>query len=304
MNTATHSTVNAAGARARGVDAVIAGQPAMDGAGVKLTRIIGSPELNRADPFLLFDVFESDQPGDYIAGFPPHPHRGFETVTYMLAGKMEHQDSVGNRGVIETGGVQWMTAASGIIHSEMPKQQDGLLRGVQLWVNLPARLKMSAPGYREFAANAIPAEQRDGARLRVVAGQTVTGVEGPVQGVVTDPLFLDVELEPNARFAEALPAGHRAILYVVAGDISIPDQAVAGQTGVAARQLAVLGPGDELAVRAGPDSARFLLVAARPLNEPIARGGPFVMNTREEIKQAFADYNAGRLLKAPAAQEE
>jgi len=303
MNTAEHSTVNAAAARARGVDAVVAGQPAMDGAGVKLTRIIGSPELNRADPFLLFDVFESDQPGDYIAGFPPHPHRGFETVTYMLAGKMEHQDSVGNRGVIETGGVQWMTAASGIIHSEMPKQQDGLLRGVQLWVNLPARLKMSAPGYREFAANAIPAEQRAGARLRVVAGQTVTGVKGPVQGVVTDPLFLDVELEPNARFAEALPAGHRAILYVVAGAISIPGQAIADQTGVAARQLAVLGPGDELAVRAGPDSARFLLVAARPLGEPIARGGPFVMNTREEIKQAFDDYKAGRLLSASATQE-
>ncbi len=298
MNTANHSTVNAAEARARGVDAVIAGQPAMDGAGVKLTRIIGSPQLNHADPFLLFDVFESDQPGDYIAGFPSHPHRGFETVTYMLAGKMEHRDSVGNRGVIETGGVQWMTAARGIIHSEMPRQQDGLLRGVQLWVNLPARLKMSAPGYREFAADEIPAEQRDGARLRVVAGQTAAGIAGPVQGVVTEPLFLDVQVEPGACFTEALPASHRVILYVVEGELT-----AAGQSSVAARQLAVLGPGDRLGVQAGADGARFLLVAALPLNEPVARGGPFVMNTREEIHQAFEDYKAGRLLIAPATQE-
>lgn len=298
MRTASESTVTAPASGERDVEAVIAGQPAMDGAGVKLTRIIGSPELNQADPFLLFDVFESDQPGDYIAGFPPHPHRGFETVTYMLAGRMEHQDSVGNRGVIETGGVQWMTAARGIIHSEMPKQQDGLLRGVQLWVNLPARLKMSAPGYREFAADAIPAEARDGAQVRVVAGQTAAGIAGPVQGVVTEPLFLDVRLEPDAGFAEALPASHRAILYVVEGEATL-----AGQNSVAARQLAVLGPGDELGLHAGEDGARFLLVAALPLNEPVARGGPFVMNTREEIHQAFEDYKAGRLLNAAATEE-
>lgn len=296
MNTAVELRSDVPVNGERQVEAVIAGQPAMDGAGVKLTRIIGSPELNRADPFLLFDVFESDQPGDYIAGFPPHPHRGFETVTYMLAGRMEHQDSVGNHGVIETGGVQWMTAARGIIHSEMPKQQDGLLRGVQLWVNLPARLKMSAPGYREFAADAIPAERREGARVRVVAGQTATGVAGPVQGVVTDPLFLDVQVNPDRRFAETLPAGHRAILYVVEGDVT-----VAGQSPVVARQLAVLGAGDRLSASAGPEGARFLLVAALPLNEPVARGGPFVMNTREEIKRAFDDYQAGRLLDAPGS---
>lgn len=298
MRAATESTATGPVSGERDVEAVIAGQPAMDGAGVKLTRIIGSPQLNHADPFLLFDVFESDQPGDYIAGFPPHPHRGFETVTYMLAGKMEHRDSVGNRGVIETGGVQWMTAARGIIHSEMPRQQDGLLRGVQLWVNLPARLKMSAPGYREFAADEIPAEQRDGARLRVVAGQTAAGIAGPVQGVVTEPLFLDVQVEPGACFTEALPASHRVILYVVEGELT-----AAGQSSVAARQLAVLGPGDRLGVQAGADGARFLLVAALPLNEPVARGGPFVMNTREEIHQAFEDYKAGRLLIAPATQE-
>lgn len=298
MRSATESTVAGRVSGKRHVEAVIIGQPAMDGAGVKLTRIIGSQELNHADPFLLFDVFESDRPGDYIAGFPPHPHRGFETVTYMLAGKMEHQDSVGNRGVIETGGVQWMTAARGIIHSEMPKQQDGLLRGVQLWVNLPARLKMSAPGYREFAADAIPAEARAGAQVRVVAGQTAAGTRGPVQGVVTEPLFLDVRLDSGARFTEALPASHRAILYVVAGELTF-----AGQSSVAARQLAVLGPGDELGLYAGEDGARFLLVAALPLNEPVARGGPFVMNTREEIHQAFEDYKAGRLLNAPATEE-
>lgn len=296
MNTAVELRSEVGVNGERQVEAVIAGQPAMDGAGVKLTRIIGSPELNHADPFLLFDVFESDQPGDYIGGFPPHPHRGFETVTYMLAGRMEHQDSVGNRGVIEIGGVQWMTAARGIIHSEMPKQQDGLLRGVQLWVNLPARLKMSAPGYREFAAHAIPAEQRDGGRVRVVAGQTATGVAGPVQGVVTEPLFLDVRLDPERRFAEALPAGHCAILYVVEGVLT-----VAGQSRVVARQLAVLGAGDRFAASAGPEGARFLLFAALPLNEPVARGGPFVMNTREEIKQAFDDYQAGRLLDAPGS---
>jgi redox-sensitive bicupin YhaK (pirin superfamily) len=273
------------------VELIVGGQPAMDGAGVKLTRIIGSPELNRTDPFLLFDVFESDQPGDYIAGFPPHPHRGFETVTYMLAGRMEHRDSAGNHGVIETGGVQWMTAARGIIHSEMPKQQEGLLSGVQLWVNLPARLKMSAPGYREFPADEITVEQRAGAEIRVVAGTTATGIAGPVQGVVTEPVFLDVTLMPCTTFTERLPAGHRAILYVVDGEVSVADRAV-----VTGRRLAVMGDGDELRLRAGPPGARLLLVAAQPLGEPVARGGPFVMNTREEIHQAFADFEAGRLL--------
>ena len=283
----------------RQVEQLVTGQAAMDGAGVKLTRIIGSRELNRSDPFLLFDVFESDRPGDYIGGFPPHPHRGFETVTYMLAGRMEHQDSVGNRGTIATGGVQWMTAARGIIHSEMPKQQDGLLSGVQLWVNLPARLKMSAPGYREHAAAAIPEDVRDGASARVVAGTSSAGVAGPVQGVVTEPLFLDVSLQPGASFIEPLPRGHRVILYGIEGELR-----VAGQTSVRARQLAVLSEGDELRLDADTDSARVLVIAAAPIGEPVARGGPFVMNTRAEIRQAFADYEAGRLLDEPATNKE
>jgi redox-sensitive bicupin YhaK (pirin superfamily) len=240
---------------------------------VKLTRIIGSPEINRLDPFLLFDVFESDQPGDYIAGFPPHPHRGFETVTYMLAGKMAHEDSAGHSGVVEAGGVQWMTAGRGIIHSEMPQQAAGLLRGVQLWINLPAQLKM-------------------------IAGTSSAGHAGPVQGVITEPLFADVSLSPGGSFTEALPRDHSVILYVVAGSLE------AGEVPLQARQLAVLGAGELVQLTAGAEQARVLLVAARPLHEPIARGGPFVMNTREEVQQAFADYSAGRLLDAPVSEKE
>jgi redox-sensitive bicupin YhaK (pirin superfamily) len=283
----------------RRVETLVTGVPAMDGAGVRLTRIIGSPELNRIDPFLLFDVFESDRPDDYIAGFPPHPHRGFETVTYMLAGKMEHQDSAGHRGLIEPGGVQWMTAARGIIHSEMPRQQNGLLRGVQLWVNLPARLKLADPGYREFPAAAIPGDRRDGALAQVVAGTSSSGVAGPVQGVVTNPLFLDVQLDPHGAFQEPLPSEHRAILYVVDGQVEI-----AARDLVPARQLAVLGPGAQLQLRATGGQSRFLLVAAAPLGEPVARGGRGVLNTPAENLQAFADYRNGRLLDAATTEEK
>lgn len=282
----------------RPVASVFEGRPATDGGGVKLTRIIGSPEINRLDPFLLFDVFESDQPGDYIAGFPPHPHRGFETVTYMLAGKMAHEDSAGHSGVVETGGVQWMTAARGIIHSEMPQQEAGLLRGVQLWINLPAKLKMSAPAYREFAARRMAVDVRAGSEARIIAGTSSTGYAGPVQGVITEPLFADVSLSPGGSFTEPLPQGHSAILYTVAGSLEV------GEVPLQARQLAVLGAGEAVQLIAGVDGARVLLVAARALHEPVARGGPFVMNTREEIQQAFADYSAGRLLDAPAPNQE
>ena len=284
--------------RIRSVESVFQGRPATDGAGVKLTRIIGSPEINRLDPFLLFDVFESDQPGDYIAGFPPHPHRGFETVTYMLAGKMAHEDSAGHSGVVEAGGVQWMTAGRGIIHSEMPQQAAGLLRGVQLWINLPAQLKMSAPAYREFDARHMPVDVRAGSEARIIAGTSSAGHAGPVQGVITEPLFADVSLSPGGSFTEALPHDHSVILYVVAGSLE------AGEVPLQARQLAVLGAGELVQLTAGAEQARVLLVAARPLHEPIARGGPFVMNTREEIQQAFADYSAGRLLDAPATNQE
>lgn len=292
------NAVQPASPRARRVTTLIQGRPAMDGAGVRLTRVIGTPELNRLDPFLLFDVFESDDPGDYIGGFPPHPHRGFETVTYMLAGRMEHRDSAGNQGIIEPGGVQWMTAARGIIHSEMPQQADGLLRGVQLWVNLPASLKMSAPGYREYAAAAVPADLREGALARVIAGNTSAGISGPVQGVVTRPLFLDISLEAGGGFAEPVPPGHSVIVYVVDGAVIVPG-ATSGDR-VTARQLAVLDDGEQLVLQATDGPARVLVVAAEPLGEPVARGGPFVMNTRAEIAQAFADYEAGRLTDDPA----
>jgi redox-sensitive bicupin YhaK (pirin superfamily) len=277
---------------ARTVARRVTGVPAADGAGVRLTRVIGAPELNMLDPFLLLDVFESDNPDDYIAGFPPHPHRGFETVTYMLAGRMEHRDSTGHQGVIETGGVQWMTAGRGIIHSEMPKQSDGLLRGIQLWVNLPARLKMTDPDYREFGAAAIPADtSARGVTTRVIAGTTPGGLTGPVTDVVTEPLFLDITTEPGAALELPVPEVHAVMIYVVHGAIRIGG----GSELVDARSLAVLGDGERVALAGGAAGGRALLFAARPLQEPVARGGPFVMNTKAELVQAFEDYQQGRL---------
>ena len=287
----------------RSVDRILRGQPAMDGAGVRLTRVIGTPALNQLDPFLLFDVFESDNPDDYIAGFPPHPHRGFETVTYMLAGRLEHRDSVGNQGVIETGGVQWMTAGRGIVHSEMPKQEDGLLRGVQIWVNLPADLKMTAPGYREFDANQIPGAVIDaGTSLRVIAGKTTNGVAGPVRDVVTQPLFWDLTLGADAEFEESIPVDHNAILFVVEGELAVRGDDA--DTAVAERHLALLSHGDVVSLRGIGAKNRALLLAAAPIGEPVARGGPFVMNTREEIIQAFDDYHAGRLARPYTLDKE
>jgi len=270
---------------------VISGIAASDGAGVNLTRMIGTPEIDMLDPFLMLDVLHSDDPNDYIAGFPPHPHRGFETVTYLMAGRVEHRDTIGNAGVIETGGVQWMTAARGIVHSEMPVQENGLLWGIQLWVNLPAELKMQAPGYREFPAAAIPVETRpDGASLRVVAGTTSNGTAGPVQGVVTDPLFLDVTLPPGASLWEPLPTDHAGFVLMLEGEADI-----GGGRSLAAGRLGVLGPdGNAISIDAGPESARALVVHARSLKEPVARGGPFVMTTEAEILQAFQDFRAGR----------
>ena len=299
MTQARHN-VNTRAVGDRGVEKVFAGIPAADGAGVQLTRIIGSPELNHVDPFLLLDVFESDNPDEYIAGFPPHPHRGFETVTYMLAGRVEHRDSVGHQGVIETGGVQWMTAGRGIIHSEMPKQEDGLLRGIQLWVNLPARLKMTDPAYREFDASQIPTGNPAlGVTTQVIAGE-VDGLTGPVTGVVTDPLMLDIELAEEANYRVTMPAEHAAIAYVVDGRVRI-----SGNEAVSARSLAVLGYGNRVELAAGAAGGRLLLIAARQLQEPVARGGPFVMNTKAEILQAFQDYQQGRLTDpAPATTEE
>jgi redox-sensitive bicupin YhaK (pirin superfamily) len=277
---------------ARPVARLVTGVPAADGAGVRLTRVIGSPELNMLDPFLLLDVFESDNPDDYIAGFPPHPHRGFETVTYMLAGRMEHRDSAGHQGVIETGGVQWMTAGRGIIHSEMPKQTDGLLRGIQLWVNLPARLKMTDPDYREFGAGAIPVDTSiPGVITRVIAGTAPGGRTGPVTDVVTEPLFLDIAVEQDATVELPVPESHAVMLYVVDGEIRVGGAADA----INASTLAVLGDGERVELTGDVLGGRVLLFAGRPLREPVARGGPFVMNTKAEIVQAFEDYQQGRL---------
>ena len=271
---------------------VISGQPATDGAGVELVRVIGQPALMDLDPFLLLDAFRSDDPDDYIAGFPPHPHRGFETVTYLLNGRMRHQDNAGNEGVIEPGGIQWMTAGKGIVHSEMPEQQDGLLEGFQLWINLPASHKMTTPAYQEFSEADIPHESRDGAEIKVITGTTAQGTQGPVKQPLTDPLYLDVTLAPGAGFSEAIDKDHAAFLYVIDGVISIEDESGAPLQ-LARDQLAVLGTGDSIQLHAADGSARFLLIAGKPLNEPVARGGPFVMNTADEVRQAFSDYQHG-----------
>jgi len=278
--------------KARQITHIINGIASTDGAGVELTRVIGQAALPMLDPFLLLDAFRSDDPEDYIAGFPSHPHRGFETVTYLLAGKMRHKDSAGHEGVIETGGVQWMTAASGIVHSEMPEQEDGLLEGFQLWVNLPAEHKMDAPEYQEHAADKIPHEQREpGVSVKVIAGVTAQGVRGPIVQPLTDPLYLDITLAEGSQFSESLPSAHNAFIYVVDGEVALDD--VQNEKVLLGRdQLAVFSKGDMLGVYAHK-AARFLLIAGKPLNEPVERAGPFVMNTRQEIHQAYADYNEG-----------
>jgi hypothetical protein len=269
---------------------VTPGMPASDGDGVRMTRIIGTPELNMLDPFLLLDAFGSDSPQDYIGGFPSHPHRGFETVTYLLAGRMRHKDNAGNEGVIEPGGVQWMTAGRGIVHSEMPEQENGLLMGFQLWVNLPARAKMTAPGYQEYPPAGVPLEQReDGTQVRVVAGTTSEGTTGAVKNDWVKPTYLDVTLPAGLSFEQAVGAGDNTFLYVIEGELLVGGL----QKLLAHRTLGILGRGDRVQV-GSPSGARFLLVSAQPLNEPVARGGPFVMNTRDEIIQAFDDYRHNR----------
>ena len=276
------------------VSRIISGQATADGAGVRLRRYIGSAELDQIDPFLLLDLFESDNPHDYIAGFPSHPHRGFETVTYILAGKVRHEDNAGHGGIIESGGIQWMTAGRGIIHSEMPEQEHGRLAGFQLWVNLPAADKMCPPAYHEYSANQIPTDIRDnGVTLRVITGTTSTQTIGPVQGVATDPIYLDVTLPPDSTLTEPMPEGHTAFIFIIDGSLSLLDNENT-QVSLNAKQLGTLSDGTAVCVTAGDTGARFLLVAARPLDEPIARYGPFVMNTQHELEQAIADYNTGR----------
>ncbi|WP_020650703.1 pirin family protein [Solimonas variicoloris] len=271
-----------------------------DGAGVKLRRSIGSQRGLYLDPFLMLDEFYSDNPDDYIAGFPPHPHRGFETVTYMLDGHMQHQDHLGNVGDLGPGSVQWMTAARGIIHSEMPKQSEGRMRGFQLWLNLPAAEKMKPAGYRDIPASEVPTVPlADGIEVRVIAGTLLDGarrIDGPVNPagarLSTDPLYWDVRIPAGSRFTHALPQGHTAFVYVYEGDA-----AIAGKT-LPNRAAGVLDAGDTVTIDAGAGGARVLLLAARPIGEPIVQYGPFVVNTREEIEQAIQDYQSGVFGKA------
>lgn len=265
-----------------------------EGAGVTVHRGIGTPALRNLDPFLMLDHFGSDDPDEYIAGFPDHPHRGFITFTYMLDGHMEHRDSMGNRGDLRAGGVQWMKAASGVIHSEMPQQTDGLMRGFQLWINLPASEKMSDPAYQEFPAAAIPEVVRNGARVRVLAGE-FAGTRGVIDDPATDVLYLDVALAAGADFSLPLDDARNTFVYVFEGSARLAGEALTQHT------LAVLGSGDTVEIAAGEAGARFILVAGRSLGEPVVQYGPFVMSSREEIEQAVADYRDGRLVRTRAA---
>lgn len=265
------------------------GTPTSDGAGVRLARIIGQSALPDLDPFLLFDEFSSDEPDDYLAGFPDHPHRGFETVTYMLAGRMRHRDSRGNEGLLTAGSVQWMTAARGLVHSEMPEQEYGRMQGFQLWVNLPARDKMGEPRYQDIAPERVPiVDLGDGSHAKVLAG-TLGGARGPVDSGSTAASYFDLTIAPGAPVRVPLPSAHTAFVYVHDGEVNVGAEEQAIERG----GIGVLSPGDEV-VLAASAQARAVLIAGKPIGEPVARYGPFVMNTRAEIEQAFADYRAGR----------
>ncbi len=277
--------------RPRSVERLVQGRATSDGAGVKLTRVLTQDLQRRLDPFLMLDAFGSDSRDDYIGGFPDHPHRGFETITYMLEGRMRHRDSAGNEGLLVPGGVQWMTAGRGVIHSEMPEQEDGRMEGFQLWLNLPARDKLCAPWYRDIGSAEIPEWHGDGVIARVIAGQT-HGVRALVQREATQPLYLDLHLAAGARFEQPLPAAHNAFVYVYRGDLQLGGQAVRPPC------MAILANeagSDGIVLQAGAAGARAILVAGRPLREPIAQHGPFVMNSSAEIFQAVEDFRAGRL---------
>jgi redox-sensitive bicupin YhaK (pirin superfamily) len=288
---ATMAAMNTTRLNERGVERVVAGQATSDGAGVKLTRVLTSDLQHRLDPFLMLDAFGTDNPGDYIGGFPDHPHRGFETVTYMLAGRMRHRDSAGHEGLLSNGGVQWMTAGRGLIHSEMPEQEDGRMEGFQLWLNLAAQDKMQPAGYRDIPSIEIPELHLPGVTARVIAGSS-HGLDGAVHRERTEPLLLDIHLDANASFQQALPAEHNAFVYVYRGAVTIAGRPIDSQ------RLAILAntPGsDGVVLHAGDQPARALLVAGRPLREPIAQYGPFVMNTRQQLMEAVQDFQSGKL---------
>ena len=294
-STSPAGVTRSSGAGSRAVARIVRGMPTSDGAGVKLRRVIGQPELAELDPFLMLDEFGTDRPDDYIAGFPEHPHRGFETVTYMLDGRMRHRDNHGHEGVLVPGSVQWMTAGRGIVHSEMPEQQEGRMRGFQLWLNLPAREKMTAPRYQEYGPERIPvATPANGVAVKVIAGR-VAEVSGPIVQPATDPIYLDVTLDRGSQFAHPLPESHSAFVFVYEGSVRVGEGAAAKE--VRAGELAVLAEGGEVrlsGVDSGSAPSRLILVAGRPLREPVARYGPFVMNTREQIVQAVEDFQSGK----------
>ena len=279
----------------KAIEKVVTGMPTSDGAGVSLTRIIGQPDLPRLDPFLMLDFFGSDDPGEYIAGCPPHPHRGFQTVTYMLAGKMRHKDSVGNEGVIEAGGIQWMNAGRGIIHEEMPEQEKGLLQGFQLWVNLPASEKMSAPNYQDIQPDNVPTVRVQDAEVKVLAGE-VNGVEGPVRTTAVAPTFLDVALKSGSA-SIAVKTDEAAFIYVYEGRVIINKGAKSTETIVSQGELGVLSHHGEQLFVSSEAKCKFIVVSGKPINEPVVQYGPFVMNTQQEIIQAFNDYQSGSLAK-------
>jgi len=292
MTTTTADTTATTVLHPRTVERVVTGQATSDGAGVKLTRVLTQDLQRRLDPYLMLDAFGSDKPDDYIAGFPDHPHRGFETVTYMIAGRMRHRDSAGNEGLLSNGGVQWMTAGRGVIHSELPEQEEGRMEGFQLWLNLPAKDKMREPWYRDIPSAEIPEFELDGVKARVLAGAS-HGVKGAVQREGTEPLYLDLHLAPGAIFEQPLPDTHNAFVYVYRGALQF-------DTGcqVPAQRMAILAntPGsDGVRLTAGEAPTRAILIAGRPLNEPIAQYGPFVMNTQAELMQAVRDFQTGKL---------
>jgi redox-sensitive bicupin YhaK (pirin superfamily) len=287
MNTTTQVTLH----NSRTIESIIEGVATSDGAGVKLTRVLTGKLQRRLDPFLMLDAFGSDNPDDYIAGFPDHPHRGFETVTYMLSGLMRHRDSAGHEGLLGSGGVQWMTAGRGVIHSEIPEQKDGVMEGFQLWLNLPAQNKMTEPWYRDFSSVQIPEYvTADNVTVRVISGSS-NGVTGAVTRQITEPLYLDVHVPAGASFATAIPNTHNAFIYVYRGAVNV------GDVQVESRRMGILSntaTADSLRITATKE-ARFILVAGKPLNEPIVQYGPFVMNTQEEIHKALDDFRSGRL---------
>ena len=284
-------------AQARRVETLITGRPTRDGAGVRLTRVLTGELQQRLDPFLMLDNFMSDDPKDYGGGFPDHPHRGFETVTYMIAGRMRHNDSAGGQGLLQNGGVQWMTAGRGVIHSEMPEQEEGRMEGFQLWLNLPSRQKMCAPWYRDIQSEDIPEVRTpEGVRLRVIAGQS-HGTDGAMhrstKDYPTDPLYLDLHFDGTQRFEQPLAASHNAFVYVYRGQLQV--QGEGDSTLVPVQRMAILANEGDGVVLQGQAGTRALLIAGRPLREPIAQYGPFVMNTREELMTAVEDYQSGRL---------